>query len=124
MHTLLIEEINRADAASVFGVVFQLLDRDAEGYSEYTFEPSEDLYAYLFSIEGIKNYIKNGIKLPSNLNIVATMNSADQGVRPMDSAFKRRWNFKYVRIDIKGTVCEKAKLTYGGRTVYWAGLLN
>lgn len=124
MHTLLIEEINRADAASVFGEVFQLLDRDIDGSSEYSFQPSEDLKGYLMSIDGLQQYLKNGVLIPSNMNIVATMNSADQGVKPMDSAFKRRWNFHYVRIKIKGAVHEKAEIKYAARKVYWGSLVD
>lgn len=124
MHTLLIEEINRADAASVFGEIFQLLDRDVDGSSEYSIQPSEDLLGYLMSIDKLKPYIKDGISIPSNLNIVATMNSADQGVKPMDSAFKRRWNFHYLKINIKGAVHEKAEITYAGQKVYWGGLID
>jgi len=124
MHTLLIEEINRADAASVFGEVFQLLDRDIEGSSEYAFEPSEDLKAFLLSVHGLEPYLKSGISIPSNMNIVATMNSADQGVRPMDSAFKRRWNFHYVKINIKNAVHEKAEINYAGEKVYWGRLID
>ncbi|MDD5928328.1 MAG: AAA family ATPase [Spirochaetales bacterium] len=94
-YLLLIEEINRANVAAVFGDVFQLLDRDKDGNSEYPIAASED----------IKKYLKrNGIddlelKIPSNMYIWATMNSADQGVLPMDAAFKRRWNFEYLGID-------------------------
>jgi MoxR-like ATPase len=124
MHTLLIEEINRADAASVFGEVFQLLDRDIDGSSEYSFQPSEDLKGYLMSIDGLQQYLKNGVSIPSNMNIVATMNSADQGVKPMDSAFKRRWNFHYVRIKINGAVHEKAEIKYAARKVYWGSLVD
>lgn len=124
MHTLLIEEINRADAAAVFGEVFQLLDRDVDGNSEYSFEPTKDLKDYLMSIDGMEQYIEKGIYIPSNMNIVATMNSADQGVKPMDSAFKRRWNFHYVRINIKGAVHEYAKIRYAGRACYWGTLIN
>ena len=124
MHTLLIEEINRADVAAVFGEVFQLLDRDVNGESEYAFEPSEDIKDFLCSIDGMEKYISSGIKIPSNMNIVATMNSADQGVKPMDTAFKRRWNFKYIKTDIKGTICENAVLVYAGRQVYWGRLIE
>lgn len=104
MHTLLIEEINRASAAAVFGEIFQLLDRKADGSSEYNFQPSKDLEAYLLGIDGMNQFIKSGITLPSNMNIVATMNSADQGVNLIDSAFKRRWNYAYLRIDIGSAV--------------------
>lgn len=98
-HLLLIEEINRAKVAAVFGDVFQLLDRDGDGVSEYEIQASEDIRRYLAKeLGGIPdNY--NKIKLPNNMFIWATMNSADQGVFPMDTAFKRRWNFEYLGIN-------------------------
>ena len=92
---LLIEEINRANVAAVFGDVFQLLDRDENGNSEYPVAVSEDIKKYL-----AKNGIhEDDLKIPSNMYIWATMNSADQGVFPMDTAFKRRWEFEYIGID-------------------------
>ena len=98
-HLLLIEEINRAKVAAVFGDVFQLLDRDDDGASEYEIQASEDVRKYLASKLGGSpdNYRK--IKIPNNMFIWATMNSADQGVFPMDTAFKRRWNFEYLGIN-------------------------
>lgn len=101
-YVLVIEEINRARAAAVFGDLFQLLDRDSEGRSEYGITPARDLANYLtrdnedgdgVELEGGKLY------LPDNLYIWATMNSADQGVFPLDTAFKRRWSFEYIPID-------------------------
>lgn len=92
---LVIEEINRANAASVFGDVFQLLDRTAEGLSEYSIRFSTDIMNYLRS-EGID--LKQ-VKIPSNFFIWATMNSADQGVTPIDTAFKRRWSFEYLALN-------------------------
>lgn len=127
MHTLLIEEINRADAASVFGEIFQLLDRSPEGVSEYKLKPQEDLMSYILSIEGLSPILKDGIYLPSNMNIVATMNSSDQGVKPMDSAFKRRWSFYYIKINTKGTAHEKVNIRYAGQNIHWGdfvGLVN
>lgn len=115
-YCLIIEEINRANAAAVFGDVFQLLDRSSEDSedgsvrmheSEYSICPSEELYEYLMNkqegneeMQGTdpsKNIV-NALRLPANLYIWATMNSADQGVFPMDTAFKRRWSF--VNMDI------------------------
>ena len=97
---LLIEEINRANVAAVFGDVFQLLDRE-NGQSEYEIETSEDMRAYLASeLNGDESEYAR-IKLPKNMYIWATMNSADQGVFPMDTAFKRRWNFEYIGINKK-----------------------
>ncbi len=100
-YILIIEEINRAKVASVFGDVFQLLDRDDTGVSEYEIQVSEDIRKYLSKSEvlgGKPDNYKN-LKIPSNMYIWATMNSADQGVYPMDTAFKRRWNFEYIGID-------------------------
>lgn len=94
-HLLLIEEINRARVAAVFGDMFQLLDRDKGGESEYSICLSEDLKEYLEK-EGLH---LEELKLPSNLYIWATMNSADQGVYPLDTAFKRRWSMEYLGID-------------------------
>lgn len=93
---LVIEEINRANMAAVFGDVFQLLDRDEENNSRYPINLSKEMKEYLE--EEIK-YDSNTIKIPSNMFIWATMNSADQGVFPMDTAFKRRWDFEYIDID-------------------------
>lgn len=124
MHTLIIEEINRANAAAVFGEIFQLLDRNINGESEYSIEPPYDLKQYLMSFPEMHEHIKNGLRIPSNMNIVATMNSADQGVMPMDSAFKRRWAFKYVRISIEGAVHEGALLSYASREVKWGNLVK
>lgn len=92
---LLIEEINRANVAAVFGDIFQLLDRKIDGTSEYPITASEDQKQYLESY-GIN---ETEITIPSNMYIWATMNSADQGVLPMDAAFKRRWEFEYINID-------------------------
>ena len=91
---LLIEEINRANVAAVFGDVFQLLDRE-DGKSEYPVAVGEDIRKYL-KTEGIN---QSELSIPKNMFIWATMNSADQGVFPMDTAFKRRWNFEYIGID-------------------------
>lgn len=98
-HLLLIEEINRAKVAAVFGDVFQLLDRDDDGVSEYEIQASEDIRKYLAKQLGgtPDNYKK--IRIPNNMFIWSTMNSADQGVFPMDTAFKRRWNFEYLGIN-------------------------
>lgn len=96
---LIIEEINRANVAAVFGDIFQLLDRGNDNVSEYPIQASEDIKKYLCDELGgqPENYEK--IRIPDNMFIWATMNSADQGVFPMDTAFKRRWDFTYLGID-------------------------
>ena len=98
---LIIEEINRANVAAVFGDVFQLLDRDDYGKSRFPIQTSEDMRDYLRDRLGDCEYVEDfsSIEIPSNLFIWATMNSADQGVFPMDTAFKRRWEFKYLGIN-------------------------
>ncbi|MDE7371206.1 MAG: AAA family ATPase, partial [Desulfovibrio sp.] len=98
-HLLLIEEINRARVAAVFGDAFQLLDRADGGYSEYDIAVSEDVKEYLSRELGCAPEECGRIRIPGNMFIWATMNSADQGVFPMDTAFKRRWSFEYLPID-------------------------
>ncbi|PWG60012.1 AAA family ATPase [Bifidobacterium catulorum] len=143
---LAIEEINRADPAAVFGDIFQLLDRDAHGKSEFPISVSEDMKAYLWrklsdvgkvnlfgllgreasgekSGSGIPEPETLSIVLPPNMVIWATMNSADQGVYPLDTAFKRRWNFRYVGIDDGEDAISDAEWKEGRRRIN-ALLLN
>ena len=109
---LVIEEINRGNCAQIFGDLFQLLDRDDDGYSRYDIIPDTDLCEYIaeqgLEITGVTNSkgedvsskIARGeiMKLPNNLYIWATMNTSDQSLFPIDSAFKRRWDWKYIKI--------------------------
>lgn len=95
-YLLIVEEINRANVASVFGDIFQLLDRKSNGESEYRITTSEELRNYL---EGLGLNNGSELFLPPNFYLWATMNSADQGVYPVDTAFKRRWNFEYIGIN-------------------------
>ncbi|WP_296880392.1 AAA family ATPase [uncultured Methanobrevibacter sp.] len=109
-YLLIIEEINRANVAAVFGDVFQLLDRNENHQSIYPIDTTEDMRLYLN---------EDKIKLPSNLFIWATMNSADQGVFPMDTAFKRRWDFKYFSINNNENLIENTHSTINGKEVNW-----
>ena len=127
-HILIIEEINRADPAAVFGDVFQLLDRNDEGSSEYSVRTSQELKDYLQgklsantketlralivnldqSETDAPDYDCSEIAIPNNMYIWASMNSADQGVFPMDTAFKRRWTFQYLPIDSDNGMLQSA----------------
>lgn len=93
---LIIEEINRGNCAQIFGDLFQLLDRET-GVSKFPINAEEELMKYLRDDAEMEDYIK--IALPNNFNIYATMNTSDQSLFPMDSAFKRRWEMKYIKID-------------------------
>ena len=125
---LVIEEINRGNCAQIFGDLFQLLDRNEKGFSEYPIEADSDLadainiaftneksdykLEKVIDVEGvIKDYISNYgftlskdiqegrvLLLPPNLFIWATMNTSDQSLFPIDSAFKRRWDWQYIKI--------------------------
>ena len=110
-YLLIIEEINRADVAAVFGDVFQLLDR-TNGNSTYTIDIPEELKQYLHDSDIYQSLLENTsacsgalfsgkLYIPANMYLWATMNSADQGVVPLDTAFKRRWQFEYIDIDNK-----------------------
>lgn len=100
---LIIEEINRANVAAVFGDVFQLLDRK-DGVSEYAIATSEDMRQFLDDELGAYDVDNSKMEIPSNMYIWATMNSADQGVFPMDTAFKRRWEFEYISVNDENQV--------------------
>ena len=123
-YLLIIEEINRANVAAVFGDVFQLLDRGEDEVSEYPIQASEDMKKYLAKKLGGEPKDYDEIRIPDNMFIWATMNSADQGVFPMDTAFKRRWDFTYLGIDdsedgISGKTVVLGKGKQNSRIVEW-----
>jgi hypothetical protein len=127
---LVIEEINRGNCAQIFGDLFQLLDRDDEGFSEYPIKADIDLVRYLedgkdedgqvvlINKDGIKD---RKLKLPKNLYIWATMNTSDQSLFPIDSAFKRRWEWVYQPID---TAKETWYVKVGEDYYSWTAFLN
>lgn len=125
---LIIEEINRGNCAQIFGDLFQLLDRNNAGSSSYAIHADEDIAQFLSgddngfaslsdeqkdAIRAFVLHKDNGktqavgqaildgklLLLPPNLYIWATMNTSDQSLFPIDSAFKRRWNWKYMPIE-------------------------
>ena len=125
---LIIEEINRGNCAQIFGDLFQLLDRK-NGVSEYPVDADSDLEAYISkelansSLSTIPVEVKEGKKLilPSNLYIWATMNTSDQSLFPIDSAFKRRWDWKYIPI---ANGDKKWKIKVAGKRYDWWDFLN
>lgn len=116
---LVIEEINRGNCAQVFGDIFQLLDRSGDGWSTYPIKADTDIAEHLEELqisgytatmnqrfgldkEGCEKYPDRNwfgfMVLPPNMSILATMNTSDQSLFPIDSAFKRRWDWKYIKI--------------------------
>ena len=132
---LIIEEINRGNCAQIFGDIFQLLDRK-DGVSEYPITPDEDIQKFLLTDEkygfaGLSEEQKAGIptgvlsgeimRLPKNLHIWATMNTSDQSLFPIDSAFKRRWDWVYIPID---THKEEWYISVNGIEYSWPSFLD
>jgi len=126
---LVIEEINRGNCAQIFGDLFQLLDRE-NGFSEYPVDADTDLADFIRTElansdrTDIPAEVKNGQKLmlPSNLYIWATMNTSDQSLFPIDSAFKRRWEWKY--LPINNHEDKNYKIEIGSTKYDWWGFLS
>lgn len=131
---LIIEEINRGNCAQIFGDLFQLLDRRNDGYSEYPINADKDLSDYIrtelarhkdidpdIESEGIED---GKLRLPPNLHILATMNTSDQSLFPMDSAFKRRWDWEYVPIQYEGATSDQFTVTLSGKQFRWIDFLK
>lgn len=143
-----IEEINRGNCAQIFGDIFQLLDREPSGFSSYTVDADDDCGIYIENElkklnqtdneNKILKYYKETIcqigkidpskfsftklLLPNNLYIFATMNTSDQSLYPMDSAFKRRWNWKYIPIDYEKV--QDRFISVNGKKYSWSDFLT
>ncbi len=112
---LIVEEINRGNAPAIFGDVFQLLDRNGDGESEYGI--SNEAVA-----ECVYNNKKNKVKIPPNLFILATMNTSDQNVFTLDTAFKRRWSMHHIKNNIDA--CVFANNSICGSDITWRAFVK
>ena len=122
---LIIEEINRGNAPAIFGEIFQLLDRKTEdndrydsteyGESEYGIS-NYDIASVVYG-ENNDNMIDHSIRIPSNLWVLATMNTADQNVFTLDTAFQRRWNMHHIKNDISSAIHAEKKIE--GSDISW-----
>ena len=130
---LIIEEINRGNAAAIFGDMFQLLDRvndaDSPRYSESEYPVcNPNMQQYLLDSTAdisIREKLMAGIYIPSNLTIFATMNSSDQNVFTLDTAFKRRWSFEQISNNIQRDANHSYKYWYvPGTNVTWESFLT
>ena len=116
---LIIEEINRGNCAQIFGDLFQLLDRK-NGRSEFFIIPDAELRKHLAK-EGL---MSNKLILPENLHLLATMNTSDQSLFPMDSAFKRRWAMEYVPIKLDHEVAKEFTFKVNKIEYSWVAFLD
>ena len=132
-HYLIIEEINRGNAAAIFGDLFQLLDRDSEGWSSYEIE-NLDINSFIRSKDSTYSDAKiessvnvggytwtenTGIRLPPNLSLLATMNTSDQNVFTLDNAFQRRWDMELVPNSCSDSTQMQAKISVKEKTITW-----
>lgn len=132
-HYLIIEEINRGNAAAIFGDLFQLLDRDSEGWSSYEIE-NLDINSFIRSKDSTYSDAKiessinvggytwtenTGIRLPPNLSLLATMNTSDQNVFTLDNAFQRRWDMELVPNSCSDPTQMQTKISVKEKTITW-----
>ena len=117
---LIIEEINRGNCAQIFGDLFQLLDRRKDGRSEYFIVPDAELRKYLAK----QKLESNKLILPENLHILATMNTSDQSLFPMDSAFKRRWAMEYIPVNLEHDIAKDFTFKVNGKEYSWVKFLG
>jgi hypothetical protein len=134
---LVIEEINRGNCAQIFGDIFQLLDRVSDGsdkgFSQYSIDADYDFADWLKNkdagLKSVWNQYKDEVgegklRLPPNLNILATMNTSDQSLFPMDSAFKRRFDWEYVPISFDGKDATNYQIDIDGFQYSWQNFVE
>lgn len=134
---LVIEEINRGNCAQIFGDIFQLLDRVSDGtdkgFSQYSIDADYDFADWLKNkdagLKSVWNQYKDEVgegklRLPPNLNILATMNTSDQSLFPMDSAFKRRFDWEYVPISFDGKDAAYYQIDIDGSKYSWQNFVE
>lgn len=134
---LVIEEINRGNCAQIFGDIFQLLDRVSDGtdkgFSQYSIDADCDFADWLKNndagLKSVWNQYKDEVgdgklRLPPNLNILATMNTSDQSLFPMDSAFKRRFDWEYVPISFDGKDAANYQIDIDGSQYSWQNFVE
>lgn len=119
---LVIEELNRGNAASIFGDIFQLLDRK-DGLSEYALN-NVNIQDYLNKKFKDEGFVFENIKIPGNMYIYATMNTSDQNVFTLDTAFKRRWKFKKLLNKFPDDHKYATKIVPGMSSTTWKKLVD
>ena len=116
---LIIEEINRGNAAAIFGEIFQLLDRGSDGWSSYCIMNDYINYEIRKSAPELNWTENTGIRLPPNLSLLATMNTSDQNVFTLDNAFQRRWDMQLVPNECSDTNQMEATITVANQKITW-----
>ena len=118
---LIIEEINRGNAAAIFGEIFQLLDRGSDGWSSYCIMNDDINYEIRKTVPELNWTANTGIRLPPNLSLFATMNTSDQNVFTLDNAFQRRWEMELVQNQCSDSSQMNAKITVNNQSITWKG---
>ena len=116
---LIIEEINRGNAAAIFGEIFQLLDRGSDGWSSYCIMNDDINYEIRKTVPELNWTANTGIRLPPNLSLFATMNTSDQNVFTLDNAFQRRWEMELVQNQCNDSSQMDAKITVNNQSITW-----
>ena len=116
---LIIEEINRGNAAAIFGEIFQLLDRRNDGWSSYWIMNDDINYEIRKSVPELNWTENTGIRLPPNFSLLATMNTSDQNVFTLDNAFQRRWDMQLVKNECSDKNQMEATITVNNQKITW-----